>query len=337
MITIDGNYQEGGGQIVRTALALSTITGKPFIVQDIRKGRKEGGLKNQHLHCIKTLQHFCDAQVQGAFLGSERLVFIPNVLHTKDLNIDIGTAGSITLLMQSLLLPIFQGRQKIALSITGGTDVPFSQPIDYFMHVFLPCIQNFVDVHSELHQRGFYPKGQGNISFLIEPKRNPEPFDLVMHDEILGIKGISFASDDLKSVDVAERQTNAAKHLLESIAEVNIQTVYGKTQSPGSVIVLWAEYADTKIGADALGERGKSAEHVAKEAAKKLSDEIQEGAVIDSNCTDSLIPFLGLVGGSIKTSKITKHTLANIYVTKKFLDVHFEIKENMITATLNHL
>ncbi len=325
MIKIDGSFQEGGGQIIRTALALSAITGKPFTAEKIRNNRPVPGLKAQHVTCVNAVQQLCNAQAEGLKIGSESLTFRPEKLVPKDIDIDIGTAGSITLVLQSLLLPAIYSGQPVKIFLKGGTDVAWSQPIDYFANVFCPLIQNFVEVRVSTKLRGFYPKGGGIATVMVGPKKDFQPLELTSHDEILGIKGKSFASESLQGIDVAERQVNSAKKFLEHITSVEIIPEYSKTLSPGSGLVLWAEYPRTIIGADSLGKKGKPAEFVGEEAAKKLLEEINNGAVVDSLCADALIPFLAVAGGKIKTSKITKHTLANIYVAEKFLDTRFEI------------
>jgi len=334
MIKIDGNFQEGGGQIVRTALALSAITGKPFTVSGIRAGRPVPGLKAQHVTCIKALQELCNAEIDSAKIGNTSLTFKPGNIVSKNLNINIGTAGSITLVMQALLLPLIFSKQPTTTSIVGGTDVAWSQPMDYFANIFCPLINNFAEITVKIKKRGFYPKGGGLATIILGPKNDPEPFNLIMHDELLGIKGKSFCSQSLRGLDVAERQIKSAKKHLEHITGVDIIPEYSKTLSSGSGIVLCANYPKTVIGADCLGKKGKPAEQVGEEAAKKLLQEINNGAVVDSLCADALIPFLAVAGGKIKTSKITKHTLANIYVAEKFLETKFEIDqyENIISA-----
>ena len=146
MISLDGNYLEGGGQIVRTALALSTITGKEFEVKGIRKGRCSSGLKNQHLYCVKALQQLCNAKVEGDKLGSEYLKYTPGKLEGKQISVDIGTAGSITLFLQALLLPCIFADKKVRLKIKGGTDVKWSMPLDYFREILFPQLTKYADI-----------------------------------------------------------------------------------------------------------------------------------------------------------------------------------------------
>ncbi|MBI2130027.1 RNA 3'-terminal phosphate cyclase [Candidatus Woesearchaeota archaeon] len=346
MIAIDGNYLEGGGQIVRTALALSAITGKSFEVHDIRKGRKDPGLKAQHLYCIKSLGQLCNAKTEGAELGSTYLKFEPDRIKAKDIEIDIGTAGSITLLLQSLLLPCLFADKKMKLAIKGGTDVSWSMPFDYFRNVFIPHVGGFCSkLNVDLIRRGHYPKGGGVVEIDIKPKyklsdfKNFEEFycflkkenkkiELTERGELIKIKGISNATKSLEKANVAERQSSAAKSLLKKYGcPIDILSEYCDSYSDGSAIVLWAVFQNAIIGADCLGERGKKAEIVGEEAAKKLAEEISSGAAVDEHLADNLIPFLGLFGGKIKTSKISNHTLTNIYVVENFLDVEFSVDE----------
>lgn len=353
MIHINGNYLEGGGQIARTALALSTITGKAFEINDIRKGRKDSGLKNQHLYCIKALEQLCNAKTEGAELGSSYLKFEPGKLKAKDIEIDIGTAGSITLLLQSLLLPSLFVDKKIKLTIKGGTDVWRSMPFDYFGNVFIPHVNGFCSkLNVNLIRRGHYPKGGGMVEIDIKPKYKLSDFktfedfynslknetnklNLVDRGQLIKIKGISNATKSLEKADVAERQSSSAKHILKKYdCPIDILSEYCDSYSDGSAIVLWAVFQNAMLGSDCLGERGKRAEIVGEEAAKKLVEEISSGAAIDEHMADNLIPFLGLFGGKIKTSKISSHTSANIYVVEKFLNVKFNVDEKEKTISV---
>jgi len=344
LIQIDGDYGESGGQIVRTALALSTISGKPFEVVDIRKGRAEPGLKNQHLFCIKALEDLCHAKTEGAFLGSTKLSYYPGQIEGKTVSIDIGTSGSISLLLQALLIPSIFSDSKVRLKITGGTDGKWAMPFDYFNNVFLPHIKKYADIEATLIRRGYYPKGGGRVEIKVKPKKEKAKIQLTEEGALIQIKGISHASLDLQKGEVAERQARTARLILNKYnCPVKISSEYSDAFSTGSGITLWGVFAkDSEIdfdnpiivGADSLGEKGKRAEEVGKEAANKLIEEIESKAPVDSHLADNLIPFLALYGGAMKVSKITNHTLTNIYVCEKFFGRIFEVDKtkNMIST-----
>ena len=155
MIQLDGSYGESGGQIVRTALALSTITQKPFEVSNIRKGRKQSGLKAQHLTCVKALEQLCSAKTDSAFLGSEHITYTPGKIEGKTVNVDIGTAGSIGLLLQAVLLPCLFAEKTVKLNITGGTEGKGAMPYDYFKEILVPQIKKFCEkIDVKLVKRG---------------------------------------------------------------------------------------------------------------------------------------------------------------------------------------
>ncbi len=361
MIKIDGNWGEGGGAIARVALALSTITQKPFEIYDIRKGRKDAGLKNQHLYCVKSLQELCNATVEGAELGSLFLKYYPKKIVAKNLNINIETAGSITLLLQALLLPAMFVSKPITITITGGTDTKWSMPFDYFNNVLLPQLQRFAKIEAKLLKRGYYPKGNGKVEIKINPKyklnyfssfeefhehlkQNVQKYNLTEQCNIIQIKGISHASKDLQKANVAERQAESAYSILKQKYNVPIQITaqYQGTLSTSSGITLWVIFSKNKddidetnpirLGADALGEQGKKAEIVGEEAAKNLIKEIESNAPVDRHLADQILPFMALVGGKIKVSEITNHCRTNIYAIEQFFGNIFNIddKEKII-------
>jgi len=349
MIKIDGNYGEGGGQIIRTALALSTITGKPFEAFNIRHGRKVSGLKAQHVKCIKALEKLANAKSSYAIIGSEILSYTPGKIKPQTLSIDIGTAGSISLLLQAILLPCFFSEGKTRLKITGGTAGKWAMPYEFFANVFVPQIRRYCKkINIKLEKRGYYPQGGGKIDIKIIPledKKNITEINLIEQGKLIKINGISHASKDLAKAEVAERQARAAKLLLGKFeVPVSIQIEYSDTLSTGSGITLWAVFSKDEtdidannpiiIGADALGEKGKRAEDVGKEAAEKLIKEIESKAPVDKHASDNIIPFMALFGGKIKTSKITKHCKTNIWVCEQFLGARFKIDEenNIISA-----
>jgi len=337
MIELDGNFEEGGGQIVRTALGLSAFTRKPFKVTNIRQGRKEPGLKKQHLEAIKALKALCNADVEGAEMGSNEITFDPGIYKGGKLEIDIETAGSITLLLQSLIVPM-TFLKNTSLKIKGGTDVQWSMPSDYFKHVFLPHLKKYVDYEFKILKRGYYPKGNGLIEFSTRPNNKKDQLIFAEQGKLVSIKGVVNSSLSLQKRQVAERIASSAKLNLQKInSPVDIDVQYSDSLSDGTGIVLWSLHSirdeiDSIIGADELGEIHVTAEDLGRNCAIKLIEEIKSGAAIDKHLTDNLIPFLGILGGKIKVSEITKHTLANIYVTEKFLDVKFIINNNEISV-----
>lgn len=358
MLTIDGNHGEGGGQILRTALAFSCLTGTPFRMNNIRLGRAKPGIKPQHLHCIRALKELCGAKADGDDIGSTSLLFIPGKITAKNTTIDIGTAGSITLLLQAVLTPCMFADKTHTLKILGGTDVPFSMPIDYFSEVVLPQFRRICDFDLKILKRGYYPLGGGEVHLTIKPRFSKNvlgtienlrlalahnQFTITSRGTLTSIKGISHASADLSLRTVAERQAAAATQAIRTLnVPIHIQNQYHKTPSTGSGITLWAIYSQNgevhpenpvRIGADALGKRDVPAEDVGITAAKKLITEINSGAPIDRHLADNIIPLLALVKNStISVSEITLHTKTNLWVVEQFLGPTFKEEKNVLSS-----
>jgi RNA 3'-terminal phosphate cyclase (ATP) len=355
MIHVDGSYMEGGGQIVRTALALSTLTGKPFRVDKIRHNRPMPGLKPQHVSCIDALKQLAHARAEGAQPGSVALEFMPGRIEGQGIFIDIGTAGSITLLLQSLLLPCLFAAAPVKIIIKGGTDTKWSIPVDYLDRVILPYFNKFAACSINDIKRGYYPKGQGALDMTISPRFHMNDFknvselaaylkkavakiSLVARPQVTEIRGKSSASEHLKGAKVAQRQAQGAAAVLQHNYSVAITCEYQDTASAGSVITLWTASKENSgiVAADALGEKGLRAEKVGAAAAQKLLAVLNSNAAVDRHLADNLVPLMALVGGTIVTDKITGHIRSNIYVCEQFLDVDFCIDEieNRIAAEL---
>jgi len=338
MIVVDGSFGEGGGQILRTSIALSSLLLKPVKVINIRAKRKPPGLKRQHMTAIKVLATLTNAEVKGLELGSMAIEFIPKVRRGGHFSFDIGTAGSISLVLQAALPVMLYASTSVSLTIRGGTDVPWSPPIDYVRNVLVPLLNEMgAKVNIRVERRGHYPRGGGIVHILVEPVKKLRPLRKLSRGSVLAIYGISHAVK-LPS-HVAIRQAKAAASVLErhGYRNVKIKTEYyerGKDQhlGPGSGIVLWAKTENSILGADALGARGKPAEKVGEEAALKLIDNLSTNAALDTHMSDMIVPFLAVAEGvsEITGARLTMHAYTNIEVVKKFIntEVYLEGKLN---------
>jgi len=322
LIVIDGSYLEGGGQIVRTSVSLSALTQKPVKIINIRKKRKNKGLSHQHVASVKAVKKLCNAEVYGLYVGSEELIFIPSKLAPKDFEINIGTAGSISLVIQTLL-PLSLGiDKKFTVKIKGGTDVKKSPPIDYVKNITLKILKDFgILTELKVLKRGFYPEGGGEVIFTVKPSKIKK-FNLIEHSKSDLVEGISYVQN--LDVNIARRMRKKAVELLnKEKLTPNIKIETSRGLSTGAGIVLWND----TIGSSCLGEKGLRAEIVAERAVRELLAARNTGMALDKYMGDQVIPFLGFGKGIVGVSEITNHTKTNIWVVKHFLDVDFEIKE----------
>jgi RNA 3'-terminal phosphate cyclase (GTP) len=344
-VELDGREEEGGGSILRHALGFSVLTGRPFRIGHIRAHRPQPGLRPQHLHSVRAAARLCGAQVRGDRVGSTELEFEPGPIRPGDYEIDIGTAGSVTLLLQAVLLPVVMGSAETRWVVRGGTDVPWSIPVDYFGAVLLFHLQRWARLSFRLLRRGYYPAGGGRVELWARPHGTPpEPLRLDGSGRLVRIEGVAHASHSLRSARVVERLREAAVNALGCPPDVpvSVRGDYSETASPGAGIVLWAVLQDGadpaveyRLGASALGERGVPAETVGVQAARQLMEELEAGACVDRHLADQLVPFLAWAGGRLRTSVLTPHTRASLYVARQFLpDVRWDVRQDgLIVAT----
>ena len=325
IISIDGSYGEGGGQIVRTASALSAITKTPCRIFNIRKNRKNPGLRHQHLIGLSGLAELCNGRLEGGFLGSEEIIFNPGEIKANTINVDITTAGSITLALQTLLLPAFSAPGKVSINFHGGgTDTFFSPTMDYNRYVLFKILERMgLKANIQVIKRGFYPKGGAEVKVEVRPG-NPTNWRCTERGALRKVTITSGASVNLRKPQVAERQAKSAEDKLLGKAELPIEKMieYHSSLSTGSYICIIAEFENTTIGSDALGRPGKRAEIVGAEAAKGLLKEFKSGACLDKHAGDQIIPFASIAEGKSEftVSEIQKHTYTNIWVVEHFLD-----------------
>ncbi len=325
MLVIDGSYGEGGGQILRTGAALSTITKIPVRIINIRKKRQNQGLRAQHISAVKAVGKVCDADIKGMEIGSTEIEFYPGEISDRKWAIDIGTAGSIPLVLQALLISTIHN--DVEVEITGGTDVRFAPSVDYVKFVTLPILKTIgLNAEIEILKRGYYPKGGGKIRIVIKKVDKFNSINFTEKGKFSEIYGISHASAVLKGRNVVERQKNAAEKFLrgENLCDnIEISEAYADTFSTGSGITLFAKTEKSVIGACSLGEVNKKAEDVGIECAKDIINEIKSNTGVDSHTSDQIIPYIALAKGKAKIEK-TMHAMTNIYVVNLF---GFNVKE----------
>jgi RNA 3'-terminal phosphate cyclase (GTP) len=334
MIELDGSLYEGGGQMLRTAVSLSALTGKPFKIVNIRKGRKTPGLKNQHLHVLKAIQELTNAEIKGANLGSEEVEFTPKTLVQKNLNIEITTAGSITLVMQALspLLMFMNSKVKIK----GGTDVKWSPSYDYFVNVYGKFLNKYCKFNATISRRGYFPKGQGECEFIFRARINRtkhtaeeflkqirtsfEPLKLREKGELLHVKGVSHASQDQIEDQTTEKQARSPRLIFNA----DIRNEYSKSINKGSGITIWAIFENVIIGKDFVDDGFRTPEQIGRLVSENLDKEIKSGNSIDKHLADQVLIIMGLLPGSkIITEKTTNHMKSEIYVIEHFLQTTF--------------
>lgn len=335
MIEIDGSTLESGGQILRTAAALSAITKKPCRIFHIRKKRPRPGLMYQHLLGIQALSRLCGGRLEGDYLGSTEIKFYPGPSYKNQVSIKIPTAGSITLALQTLIPPVLFAPFPIKIMVDGGaTDTFFSPTVDYFHYVFLKVLEKIGPrVKINILKRGYYPEGGAKLKVEIFPS-NIKGFKLVERKNLKRILALSGASEFLKSKEVAKRQLAGARNILGKLKLPTEERIgYYQTQCPGSQICLVAEFENTVIGTDNLGKLGKRAEDVGKEAAQALLKEQKSEACLDKHLADQILPYMALAKGESKVtvSEVTNHCKTNIWVIEKFVEGKFETRGNLIS------
>lgn len=338
-IIIDGSHGEGGGQILRTGLAMSAITGRSVKIHSIRANRPKPGLANQHLTGLRAIQEICGASVKGDNIGSTSISFSPRNIEHGEHGFRVGTAGSITLVLQTVLPALASVKGSSQISVTGGTDVKWSPPIDYYRLVLFPLLKKVgMKCTLKIGRRGYYPKGGGEIEVSIEASGDFDRMTNEKSDDINEISGIINITG--LPAAVAERiRSSLVKHLPDgysSIIKINIEHMkHGPSQGVG--VTLTASDGRNILGASALGERGKPAEKVGKECAGRLMKEIEADAGLDTYASDQLLPYLAFSesGSFYETRTLTDHTKTNVWTIEHFLGKIFEIDEKPNIARIS--
>ncbi|MDH4232045.1 MAG: RNA 3'-terminal phosphate cyclase [Nitrospirota bacterium] len=332
MIEIDGSYGEGGGQIVRTALSLSCLFQRPFRIFNIRKNRRKPGLMPQHLTCVKAAQSITGAAVKGDYPGSVELIFSPGRVRTGTFSFDIGTAGSTSLVLQTLIPALAFSGQMTRVNLTGGTHVPFSPSFHYLSEVFLRFLEQIgIRIRLSILSYGFYPRGGGKIQADIFPTQKITPLRINGRGNVLGFNGHSGVGN--LPLVIAERQRSALLKKLLREAETfktapEIELLEVPTPGKGTFIDFAANCEHSIAGFTGLGEIGKKAEAVGEEAAAEFIRYYRTGAALDSHMADQIVLYLALCDEDsfFSSSAITNHLITNLWAIGLFHDIRCSLE-----------
>ena len=334
MFEINGSQKSGSGTILRLAVAFAAATSEPLHIFNIRQNRPQPGLKPQHLETVLTAAKLCNAEVKGATLGSKELWFKPREVKGGNVEAEIGTAGSIPMLLMAALPICIFAKDTVRLhAAKGGTDVSHSPTINYLRNVFLPVLKQMgLEATMTVHKYGYYPKGMGEATMTVKPPDALQSIKLNNFGKLKSVKGISVCTF-LADRKVAERQAKAAHRYFSEkgyAADIQVVNDWSNPFQKGSSIVLWAE-TDTGaiIGADAIGELKKMSEAVGREAAEKLYAELSVKPTVDVHLADMLVPYMALAedASSLLTREVSEHLETNIWLAKKMLKVRFNIQK----------
>jgi len=332
LLEIDGSQKSGSGTILRLSIALAGILGEPLHIYNIRQRRGQPGLRPQHLESVLTAAKLCNAEMKGATLGSRELWFKPDGIVSGEIRAEIGTAGSIPMLLLTILPLCAYAKGAVSVQVVkGGTDVRHAPTINYLKHVFLPILERMgLKASLTVRKYGYYPKGMGEVLLEVQPCFKLTSIHLKEFGTVEELRGVSVCTF-LEDRKVAERQAKAANRYLKDHGyEAKIQVVNDRSNplQKGSSLVLWAETSTGAVfGGDAIGELRKSSEVVGREAAENLFREIEAQATVDVHLADMLVSYIALADGNsvYLTRDVTDHLDTNMWLAQKILGVKFQV------------
>lgn len=326
MIEIDGSRGEGGGQILRTSLALSMITKQPLRMRRIRAGRAKPGLQRQHLACVEAAAKLCNGQVSGAEVGSQELELVPSDSCSEHLTIDIGTAGSTTLVVQTILVPALAMGHALNATVIGGTHNPMAPPFEFLDRVFLPHLRAMgAHVQLTLDKYGVFPGGGGKLTLVVRPTSKLTPIAVVEAGPITGKRA---------SVILARLPTHVADRELAIVRErfkippedCQVHDVRG---GPANVLMIEIERAGSREVVTAHGEKGIRAELVAERACNEMDRYVDANVPVGEHLADQLLLPMALAGGGRFRARgpLSQHAMTNIDTINAFIDVPIRVDE----------
>ncbi len=335
LIEIDGSMGEGGGQILRNAVSLSAVLMKPIRVYNIRARRSNPGLRPQHLTGVKAVAALSSAEVSGLHVSSREIIFRPRILRGGRMVFDAGTAGSTTLILQSLMPVMAFSREPVEVELRGGTNNPMAPPVEYFQHVLLPTLERMgCRFQVELLRRGFYPRGGGVIRARSAPVEGLKPIRLMESDGVRRIRGLSYSCR--LPAHIVERMASTAEKILKNAGYGDVYVERQALQpgdstcsiDPGCGIILVAELeSGALLAADNLGKLGVPAERIAEEAAQSILKQLETGAPVDKHLGDQLVIWAALASGisEYRVAELTAHTTTSIDLCRIMAGIRAEV------------
>lgn len=327
MLEIDGSHGEGGGQLLRTAVALAAITGQPVRVREIRARRSNPGLAPQHLAAVRAVAAISNARTNGLDLRSRVIEFVPATLDGGRFRFDVGTAGSVGLVLQALLPAMIAAGEPCDVTVVGGTDVRAAPPLDYFRHVLLALLHRMgADAQLTVRRRGYYPRGGGEVEIAVRPSAL-RPLVVEQPGALDGIAGIAHVANLPDHIAMRMRSAflDRVGDRLRSRTAIEI-SVLGPDDAigAGGAIVAWARSEHTILGAGRVAERGVRAETLGDAVGAELASDVAAGATLDAHAADQLLIYLALArGGVFITPTLTSHAETAMWLVEQFLPVRF--------------
>jgi len=333
VLEVDGSQKSGSGTILRLSIALAGILGEQLHIYNIRERRSQPGLRPQHLEATLTAARLCNAEVKGATLGSRELWFKPSEIEGGEIRAEIGTAGSIPMLLLTILPLCASAKRAVSVRVVkGGTDVRHAPTVNYLKNLLLPTLGRMgLNASVTIQKYGYYPKGMGEVSLEVQPCRKLSPLRFEKLGKIEEVRGVSVCTF-LADRRVAERQARAANEFLKARgfeAEIEVVNDMSNPLQKGSSLVLWARSSTSALlGGDAIGEVRKPSEVVGREAAENLFTEIKAEATVDVHLADMLVPYVALAEGKsvYLAHSMTEHLDTNLWLTQEILGVKFQTR-----------
>lgn len=330
MITIDGSFGEGGGQILRSSLTLSATTGEPVRIQNVRAGRAKPGLLRQHLTALNAVSEICGGHVSGAELGSSEISLRPGTIRPGDYTFSVGSAGSANLVLQTVLPLLLQAGKPSTVTIQGGTHNPSAPPFDYLLECFFPALRKIGhDVSGKLNAYGFYPAGGGELCVQVGASDSRSKFELIDRGEERS-RSLEVLVSNL-SGDIGKRELGTASALLDIDPATDGKFRSPPSRGPGNVIYGRLTYDACNVMFAQFGEKGVSAEQIGKRLAKQMKTFAASSAAVDHHLADQLLLPMALAGGGVfSTLRPSLHATTNAEVISRFTGrtISFEAADN---------